>query len=956
MLAASIAVLSGACSGDDDTSKQTAPGTGGAAGTAGAAGGGAGGTSGTAGVAGTGGAAGSAGSGGVGGDPVEFYRAPKSCAYQCPNAPVDCAEKTTGYVCQNLGPWNAIPHAAECAAFDGTYPTPQAGRCTASAPTGDAAKYAGPDPGALGGHVLPDGRITRPAGAYSIFTEADLQADITTGALAIPGTRWVVTLDAGSDVHGVRVVDVTLVGTGNPVASYVRLPRGEYINRGAAFIAPDLLLVAGDGKVRAFALDTSTGVLTRDEARDVVVTAGYLSAVSVSPDAQRLVASSTTDSLVRSVSVVPGTTFGQSLGEVDLGRSDSYGVFHDPFDATGGHAWVSLWRDKMLVEILIDAAGVPTRGRTITTAENPMDVAFLDARWMVASNGLGEVLTLVDRVAGTATSVPVDFDAGLRGLDLTGLAWDAASHRIYAALAGLNALAAYDVDLATSPPTFTTLGSLPTGWWPSAVIARPNGDLVITSMRGTGAGPIADPYPIGSSPQEAGQRAGIQVVTAPDTSTLTAGSDLVRQTIAVGAYSGAPQVTCPSGAAYDFPVPRTNTEGASPHIQHVFYIVRENKTFNALLGDLPGVNADPTYTMKVTATDMDRIWPNLRNLARQFAHSDNAYTDADASSQGHGWNVFARTTHYCETYALSDAYSLVGCGVSGVSRPPEGGVFDWLGAHTVPYAIFGEIVGGPRPVPVPNPADALYPGGPFQNIEYPDNEKACHLAGRARVLCNLPAFNFITFPNDHTVGASPDNPSAELMCATNDEATGMFIDALSHSPIWKDSLVIITEDDPQQGGESVDYHRVPLVMVSPWVKRGYVSKTHLSVSSAHKLFAHVFGIPYPNVQTANAALPLDAFSSTPDYTPFVYTPRQTQLECGKDSTRAERDLTESWDFVDVDEQPGLDAQVMRWMRGRQLQSLTPELEVDIARRAQARAAKAALRARGIEPPHDDDDD
>jgi hypothetical protein len=162
----------------------------------------------------------------------------------------------------------------------------------------------------------------------------------------------------------------------------------------------------------------------------------------------------------------------------------------------------------------------------------------------------------------------------------------------------------------------------------------------------------------------------------------------------------------------------------------------------------------------------------------------------------------------------------------------------------------------------------------------------------------------------------------------------MVVDAISHSPLWASSVIFITEDDPSQGGEHVDNHRTPLVVVSPWVPRGSVSHTHADVASLHKLFAHIFGKPYPNVEVENAALPLDLFTSTPDYTPYTYAPRTFPLVCGNASTMSivETQLTASWEWDGPDEQPGLDAQVTRWMRGRQLEKLTPRLAREIEAR------------------------
>jgi hypothetical protein len=172
----------------------------------------------------------------------------------------------------------------------------------------------------------------------------------------------------------------------------------------------------------------------------------------------------------------------------------------------------------------------------------------------------------------------------------------------------------------------------------------------------------------------------------------------------------------------------------------------------------------------------------------------------------------------------------------------------------------------------------------------------------------------MTLPNDHCAGVSPTVPSPETMIATNDEATGMVLDAVSHSPLWASSLVIVTEDDPQQGGDHVDHHRTPIVFASPWIKRGYVSKTHMDVPSIAKIVAHVFGLPYPNGVVARAAMPFDLFTSTPDYTPYTYTPREWPLSCGVDATQAQILATSRWDLSDVDDQPGLDDMVSTWLK------------------------------------------
>ncbi len=878
-----------------------------------------------------------------------YLTAPTSCAYVCPNE--TCPEATTPYVCPSLGPWASIPHLETCPAWDGSYPAVKPGSCAATEPAADALLR--PSAG-QGTHHLPDGRDAKPAGAEWIFD--DLEGSTTVAVAAVTGTPYVLTVDTGKADHAVRAVDTAQIGAGNPVTGIVKLSPPEYLNAAIAVVPPGRAYVATDyGVVQALSLDPATGALARDDAASLELPPAqdgggyYVAGVAASPDGRRLVVSPVDDTRVLVYDTDPASpTYRAKLGEVDTGARETFGVYFDPADAAGARAYVSVWGGRKVLEIELDDPAAPAVGRAFDTDKNPQGIAFLDGRWMAVANDLGETLSIIDRVSGDVTSVPVDFEPGLRGLDVSGLGFDPVAGRLYAVLAGINAVAAYDVDLTAAPPALSPAGRLPSSWWPSGIAVHPDGALTVVNMRGGGMGAFDAELPIGEGDGWSLMRGSVQRIPPPSAADLAAGDTEVRTAAAVGERPGYPTIDCPAGAS-DFPVPATNTGGPSPVIDRIIFIVRENKTFDALMGDMAGVEGDPDYAMKASSEDMDRIWKNFRDIGRAFTIADNFYNLAVQSSQGHQWTTYGRSSDICERTWSSDSRAVGLCGVGDVGMPEEGSLFDWLGRNDVPYDILGEIVGSPAELPPDrNPIDIRYPGGPFQNIGYSDIEKACHVAGRLRVACDLGRFVYMTLPNDHTLGVSPDNPTAETMCAVNDEATGMVLDALSHSPLWASSLLVITEDDPQQGGDHVDYHRTPLVLASPWIKRGYVSKAHIDVASLHKLFAHVLGLPYPNVVVKNAALPLDMFTSTPDYTPYTYAPRAWPLACGAAATRSERTLTDSWDFRYVDEQPGLGDQVMRWMRGRQLQEIPPDLQ----RRIDDRMAR---KARGL-PPLDEDGD
>jgi hypothetical protein len=899
------------------------------------------------------------GSGGSGGADVDtFLTAPTSCAYKCPNTA--CEDVLTPYACPALADWNAIPHLDACPTWDGTYPKPTAGACTATPPAAAALRRTGTDPALPGARILPDGRVIRPAGSEWAFDEPDQVGGATSAVIPVPGTSFVIAVDSGNDDHAVRAVDTTLVGSTKPVTGFVRFTPPTYplsVGPTVATFAPPgrVYLATGYGTVQALAFDPATGALAQDDASSITLPAGppgmawYASGVAASPDGKRLVVSPVAQTTVLVYDIDPASpTYKTLLGQVDLGAKEVFGIYIDPHDTAGTFAYAPVWGGKKVVEIDLSDPTMPKASRSFATDRNPQGIAFPDSRWMAVANDFGETISLVDRTTGDVAAVPVEIDPGLRGLDVSTLAWDDKNHRLWATLAGVDALAAYDVDLSATPPALAPAGRLQTSWWPSGVVAHPDGSLSVASLRGHPIGPDTTQHDVGDGGGDHKMKGSITHVPPPSTADLAAGEAAVLATLAVGAQDGYPTVTCPEGAD-DFPVPATNTAGPSKKIEHVFFIVRENKTFDALFGDLPGVDGDPSLTMKATTAEMDAIWPNLRDLARGFTNADNFYSLAVKSTQGHHWTTYGRATDFCER-TWADDLRLPLCGVATVGRPEEGSLFEWLGKNGVRYDILGEVVGSPLQAPAGfNPIDVKYPGGPYQNIDYVDLEKACYTAGRIRVACNMGSFAYITFPNDHTIGISPEHPTPETMCAVNDEATGMFVDALSHSPLWASSLVVITEDDPQQGGDHVDYHRTPLVLVSPWVKRGYVTKTHIDVASLHKLFAHVFGLPYPNLVVKNAGLPLDAFTSTPDYTPYAYDTHKIDLACGMAATAAEQRLTSSWDFRDLDAQPGLGAQVWRWMRGQQLTELPPRLEAAVQ-------ARLERKARGLPPVEKDDDD
>jgi len=442
-------------------------------------------------------------------------------------------------------------------------------------------------------------------------------------------------------------------------------------------------------------------------------------------------------------------------------------------------------------------------------------------------------------------------------------------------------------------------------WWPTAVVVDTDGTLYVTTGRGHGTQGLNVDGDDGTYLQGS-----VQAIPFMDSTALAAATTTAEADANVQGYAGYSTVQC-GGAPYDFPVPATPTQGASPLIQHVFFIERENKTFDALFGDLPGVDGDPGYIL--SPQHQSSIWANARKVATTFAHMDNYYSDAEQSIQGHYWDVFGRTSDVDErrwvvTWGRGEFSDTDSPGVSDYSAPLEGSIFSSLMDQGVTLENDGELVGG---IAFRN---TKWPSG-TSSTTIPDTLGGCYLAARSRVTCDLPQFIYAWLGNDHTFGLSAGYPNPALMMAVNDEATGMLIDGISHSPIWASSLVIVIEDDPSTGQDHVDMHRSIALFASPWVKRGYVSHAHYDVASLHKLLSNLYGKPYRNAGIGNAGLPLDLFTSTPDYTPFEYVPRAySDGSCNAGGTKGAK-RAEGWDFSHPDEQPGLGGQLREYLQG-----------------------------------------
>ncbi len=837
-------------------------------------------------------------------DPEELiFTVPTSCSFYCS----DCAEPATPYPCPAMRPWAAVPHADACGCFDGKPPEVVAGDCSASTPAGEALRKAGPQGDQT--WVLPNGHVIQPAGTYAALDEGDLEGTFPMTLLPIAGTSLFLSSDGGIRDNALRLLDIqALMGSADPTVAHVRFAKPTSLFHGIAWLAPDTALASGggDGFVYAFDVDTLGHTLTRDESRDIDLggptsmsygeARWYAGPLAVAQGGTQLIIGPSGAATHLQVRSIEAPTWGDSLGTIDIPARSVFELAADPFDPAGETLYATLWDSDLVIEI--NAATMDVT-RSLEVGKNPEGIAFLDDTLMVVASSDMDRLTVIDRSAWLQKGSIDIFEEGQPyGQGPTELAFDSVRNKLYATLSGVNALAVFDVSLSASDAGLAPAGRIPTAWWPTDVVVQDDGSLVVTAGKGTGTGPDLGTYPYGDGPITTLMHGGVQYVDVPTPTELSAMTDTAEAARQLALTEGYPEVTCPD-ETYDFPVPLTPEDGPSEQIKHVVFIIRENKTYDTVFGDLPNTDGDPSLV--IAPGEMAELFRNGRKLAQGFTNFDNYYTDAEQSIQGHIWTAFGRTTDFIERSWLTSwgrGTRPPMAGISDQGKPTEGSLFNAFDRAGVAYANMGEIVGiGDIPL------DPRYPGL-VTAINRPDIEKSCYNAARARALCELPPLVYAVMPNDHTHGGAAGKAHPGVMIAVNDEATGMVVDAISHSPLWPESLVIITEDDPQNGADHVDVHRTLLFMASPWVKRGYVSNGHYDTASVLKLIVTILGVPYPNESIAQAPLPFDAFTGTPDYTPFDYETRTYDRPCNPDGTAADA-TARGWDFSKVDDQPGI---------------------------------------------------
>lgn len=524
------------------------------------------------------------------------------------------------------------------------------------------------------------------------------------------------------------------------------------------------------------------------------------------------------------------------------------------------------------------------------------------------TNATNDNISVIDyRTQKMVKHIPIKVNPLLdkyRGLLPFGISLSKDEKHLFVALLGFNAVAV--IDLVSEK----TLGLIPTGWGPSRVmLGKDEKDIYIITARGLGAGPnggMGFKKPIQGTFISDLQLGSFHKVPMPDSSQL---AKYTATALSNTFFQSTVEIN-------QNPLPPLPGISQSP-IKYIVYITKENRTYDEVFGQIKEARGDSSlarfgvnnaYTLVANQRERFkglRVTPNHHKIARQFAFSDNFYCDSDASIHGHHWMMGVIPNEWVETNSSVDKTAKIFSSAPGRRFPattgsidPEdyaeaGGIWEAFERKKKQFYNFGEAnetahvreewydtaTGAAHGVMVPMPkalfskTSRTYPG---YNTNIPDQYRANQFEKeftRKWILGKeaMPSLMTIQLPNDHIAKARSEEgyTSAHSFMADNDLALGRVLHFLSRTKYWKNMLVIITEDDPQGGVDHVDAHRSILMMAGPYVKKGYISKTHANFGSILKMIYNISGVPYVNQYDVTASLLQDFFTDQPDFTPYT---------------------------------------------------------------------------------------
>jgi DNA-binding beta-propeller fold protein YncE len=738
-----------------------------------------------------------------------------------------------------------------------------------------------------GGFLLNSGWVIHPAGT---------QVDVDTfpmRAVLSPDRKYMLVLNGGYNPPSVSVVDV---------ASRRELHRTRVPDAWLGLaLTPDgkTLYVGGGSKARVYrlAFDPQTGDLSAPAELIAVsdpAAAGqsFIGDVAISPNGHLLYAA---DLLENQIAVI-NLQSGRLIERWKCGRRP-YRILLMP----GGKQFlVSSWADASVYEY---DANSGTQLAQIRVAPHPTDLLLVNrpisaedtnrttyaARLFVAAANTNNVYVYGVTAAGEFNKLETINTSmtPLQPLGMTpsALAADAAGRNLYIICSDANAVATVDI---VAPPS-RLIGFVPTGWYPTGALTLADGTLVVLNGKGRGSfSNIHGPNPL-LRPEQAYKGSSItEYVAHMQTGTVQFVPEVDDEHLRT--YTE----TVMRGSAYNSDQLRDKFRGGnvnsfikSPEhpspIKHVIYVIKENRTYDQVLGDLPKGNGDKSLTIFG-----DDTTPNAHKLASQYVLYDNFYENADVSAEGHNWAAAGIAPDYTvkmwpNSYAgRRKQYDYEGG--EPANTPPAGYIWTNALAAGVTLRNYGEWVTNAPLDEVRNdqhvkeirdPALRPYTDMHYRgfDLNYPDLSRTREFLREWKQFDEkgeAPALSIVRLGNDHTSGLSAGKVAPRSAVADNDYGLGQLVEGVSHSQFWSSTAIFIIEDDAQNGPDHVDSHRAPAFIISPFTKRGgIVDSTMYNQTSILRTIEGILGLRPMTQFDAAAVTMFGSFTTQPDAAPYT---------------------------------------------------------------------------------------
>jgi DNA-binding beta-propeller fold protein YncE len=569
-----------------------------------------------------------------------------------------------------------------------------------------------------------------------------------------------------------------------------------------------------------------------------------------------------------------------------LARRGAVAVGHRPYAAVADTAtlYVSNWGDSTIS--VIDLSPHPAVRMTFFAGPHPSALALSGRDLFVALAGANGVA----RVDLASAEVREQLTVALAphapaGSDPNGLGLSPDGRSLYVAMAGNNAVAVVRI----APREMRVAGLIPAGWYPTAVITSADGrTLYVANGKGNGSGANPDGTYIGNV-----ITGSVSIVPVPDAVTLRR---YTQQVYALSPFSNARLR------------PAVLPSARPPELKHAVYIIRENRTYDQVLGDDPRGNGDATL-----AIFNDSVTPNAHAIARRWVLFDNFYVNGEVSANGHEWTDRGFAGDYNEKtwpqiYSDRRAWDLT----SGEDLANPHGAYLWDAALRKGLWVvnFGEMTesGEHDSTFTPPARTEISALGEITARDYPGFILSISDTVRARLFIDsvaswdrqrrFPDLVVMWLPRDHTWGRRANRPTPRAMVADNDLALGQIVERLSQSPAWPSLAVFVLEDDAQNGPDHVDAHRSDLLVASPYARRGVVDSMLYTTASVLRTIGQILDLP-PLSQYDAGATPLwNAFTRRADPTPFTHLPNTWPL--GELNPQAFHSRIPGDDFAEAD--------------------------------------------------------